>query len=130
MGIYWLLSNGLGSIAFVATCLIAIWVFGLRDKFEGEEGMSAYNVFNKGGQAIMGGFTGEQLEEQMRGSVISHKNRSSDSRSSIGNINDPLVSLSSGNKVTDKHLDERDKLKRRSAAAAAAELRIQQQQQR
>ena len=116
----WLISQDLGSIAFVASALLAIWFFGLRDKFQGEDGESAYSVFNKGGRAILGGFTGEQLEQQMRGGMT-HANLNSKS-TSHGDA--PLATT--GTSVSSK-LSENEKLKRRSAAAAAAERRLQQQ---
>ena len=120
---YWLVKNDLGSIAFVATCLLALWTFGLREKFDGEENMSAYSVFNRGGRAIMGGFTGEQFDQQMRGGVATGY-KTSASRNNVGDA--PLVSTA--DQKPPKELDEKDKLKRRSAAAAAAERRMQQQQ--
>ena len=117
---YWLVSRGLGVIAFVASALLAIWIFGLRDKFEGETTMSAYNVFNKGGKSILGGLTGEQVDEQMRGGMRYGK----PVEAKVDEDN-PLTSVV---KTTPKKLSESDKLKRRSAAAAAAEKRLSEQQ--
>ena len=118
----WLLSQDLGSIAFVASALLAIWFFGLRDKFQGEDGDSAYSVFNKGGRAILGGFTGEQFDQQMRGGMT-HAN--SNTKSTTNSSDAPLTTT--GTSVSSK-LSDGEKLKRRSAAAAAAERRFQQQQ--
>ena len=123
-GCVWLIHNDLGSIAFVGTVLLAIWVFGLREKFEGEDGPSAYSVFNKGGRAILGGFTGEQLDQQMRGGMTY-----------AGSISDkakvesdaPLTTTggASTSTATSSKLSGGEKLKRRSAAAAAAERRLE-----
>ena len=57
----------LGVLAFVGSILMAIWMFGLREKFESEETASAYSAFNEDGQAITGSFTTAQLEGQLRG---------------------------------------------------------------
>lgn len=117
----WLISNDLGSLAFVASALLAIWCFGLRDKFQGEQGDSAYNVFNKGGRAILGGFTGEQLDQQMRGGMTYNSNNKPKADSDA-----PLTTATTAASGS-TNISENEKLKRRSAAAAAAERRFQQQ---
>jgi hypothetical protein len=43
--------------AFVASVLLLIYVFGLREKFDSETTASAYSVFNDDSQGITGGFT-------------------------------------------------------------------------
>jgi hypothetical protein len=42
------------SVAGILTMILAIYVFGLREKWEGEV-ESAYSVFNPGARAIPGG---------------------------------------------------------------------------
>ena len=106
-----------GVIAFVGSILLAIWVFGLREKFAGEQTASAYSVFNKDGKAIVGGFTASQLDRQLRGTPRS------------GNLDDPVrgdVAKADTAEVSTKsmNLDEKERLKRRAAAAAAAEKRF------
>lgn len=60
---------GLGVVTFVMWVLVAIWMFGLRDKFSTETTASAYSVFNKDGRSIVGGFTASQFERQLRGPI-------------------------------------------------------------
>ena len=72
--------HDLGVIAFVMAILVGIWGFGFRDKFSNETTASAYSVFNKDGQAIVGGFTSSQFENQLRGPLARH----------TSNQNDPL----------------------------------------
>jgi hypothetical protein len=122
---WWLAKNGLGVIAFVASIFFAIWVFGLRDKFDGEQGSSAYSVFNAGGRAILGGFTGEQLENQMRGGFALRNSDTKHSTTTAGAA--PLTTTGGGE--TRKALSEKDKTRRRSAAAAAAERRMKERQE-
>jgi Uncharacterized conserved domain (SAYSvFN) len=116
---WWMISNDLGSIAFVGSVLLAIWRFGLRDKFDGEEGDSAYNVFNQGGRAILGSLTGEQVDQQMRGGMTYQKKEvkvSSDA---------PLTTTTVA--ASPSKLSDNEKVKRRAAAAAAAQRRMEQQ---
>lgn len=120
---YWFVSNGLGILVVIFSAFLALWVFGLREKFDGEDAQSAYSVFNKGGKAILGGFTGEQLENQLRGSS---RPRSLNSHDIPTNANTPLVTT-----VTDQkevRLNENEKVRRRCAALAAAERRLLEQQ--
>lgn len=126
----WLIYNDLGSIAFVGGVLLAIYTFGLRDKFDSEETSSAYSVFNNGGKAIPGGFTGDQLDQQLRGGVTNKFNCMGSATSSTSKGEDaPLVTTSDA-KIQKKVESDRDTLKRRSAAAAAAERRLKEQQQK
>ena len=117
----WLCVKGLGILAFSFSALLALWVFGLREKFASEESPSAYSVFNKGGQAILGGFTGEQLEGQLRGGNQTLPTNKENKASADA----PLVSIS----AKEKPVHANEKVKRRSAAAAAAERRLQQQKE-
>ena len=121
VGCAWCVRQGLGILAVVFSALLALWVFGLREKFDSEDSPSAYSVFNKGGRAILGGFTGEQLEAQLRGSS-GNKEKTLDS-----NNDAPLVTTTTNK--TQARLNENEKVKRRSAAAAAAERRLRQQDQ-
>eukprot|EP00977_Amphora_coffeiformis_P014791 scaffold4223_cov189-Amphora_coffeaeformis.AAC.51 len=122
----WLIAHDLAVLAVVGSIGLGIWHFGLRDKFASEETDSAYSVFNKGGRSILGGFTGEQLEGQLRGT-------GSNSSSSSAKMDEtrPLVTLSSSTTTTTTtpKMKEKNKLRQRSAAAAAAERRMQQKQQ-
>ena len=124
--VVWLVSNDLSVLAVVGSAALALWHFGLRDKFssESDDDNSAYSVFNKGGRSILGGFTGEQLEGQLRGGTNS-SNSASNSHDKVDD-SQPLVTLSSS---TPRKMSEKDKLRQRSAAAAAAERRMQQQQE-
>lgn len=110
-----LIQLDLGVIVFVGTVLAAIWVFGLREKFDSEETASAYSVFNRDGKAITGGFTTEQLEQQLRGTRGIVKEETSSGVPVLSSQKD-----SSAKPVCDKE----EKLRRRAAAAAAAERRM------
>lgn len=125
---YWLITNDLGSIAFVGSVILAIFTFGLREKFGSEETSSAYSVFNKGGKGIPGGFTGDQLDRQLRGGAVANNHHKSAATSTARDGNAPLVTTSDQS-LPKKRTSDKDKLKRRSAAAAAAERRFQEQQQ-
>ena len=121
----WCVRQGLDILAVVGSALLALWVFGLRDKFDSESSPSAYSVFNKGGQAIMGGFTGEQLDAQLRGGG-SHGQTFLDSNKKKSDKDDsPLVTTATSQKPV--RINENEKGKRRSAAAAAAEHRLRRQ---
>jgi Uncharacterized conserved domain (SAYSvFN) len=119
---FWLVQNDLGVIAFVVSILLIIYFFGLRDQFEGDGGsMSAYSVFNKGGKAMPGSLTGQQVDQQLRGGMKYNSNGDGGVHS-----DKPLTTTAT---TSTRPLTESDKLKRRAAAALAAERRIQQQQQ-
>mmetsp|Transcript_4937 Transcript_4937/g.7140 ORF Transcript_4937/g.7140 Transcript_4937/m.7140 type:complete len:143 (+) Transcript_4937:112-540(+) len=106
----------LGVIAFTLSILLAIWFFGLREKWTTEKTASAYSIFNENGQAIVGGFTAQQFENQMRGGLSAGQNDSSlDSIAAPKNQN----SKSERAPATDQ-----ERLKRRKAAAVAAERRL------
>lgn len=122
----WCARQGLGILAVVGSALLALWVFGLRDKFDSESSPSAYSVLNKGGQAILGGYTGEQLDAQLRGR--SSGQTSLDSNKKKSDKDDaPLVTTATRQKPAPLNVNE--KVKRRSAAAAAAERRLRRQQE-
>ena len=123
---YWLVRNGLGVVAIVGSILITIFVFGLRDKFEEGESMSAYNVFNKGGKAIMGSLTGDQVDAQLRGGIRFGK---PDNSGGGGNTQSDKPLTTTATLSGAKKQTEHDKLKRRANAAAAAERRMQQQRE-
>lgn len=106
----------LGVIAFVASVLLLIWVFGLRDKFNSETTASAYSVFNKDSQGITGGFTTAQLERQLRGGF-----RKNDATSSAPI---PVLEQHSLDMPSSKSVGGDEKVRRRQAAAAAAERRL------
>jgi len=114
----------LGVVAFVGSVLLAIWVFGLRDKFASEETASAYSVFNRDGKAIAGGFTAQQLDRQLRGGALG---------GTASNDDDPVHgSVATAVTATPKaeaaaKMSDAERLRRRTAAAAAAERRFQQQ---
>ena len=116
----------LGVVAFVGSVLLAIWVFGLRDKFASEETASAYSVFNRDGKAIAGGFTAQQLDRQLRGGALG-------GTASNANDDDPVRgSVAAADTATPKaeaaaKMSDAERLRRRTAAAAAAERRFQQE---
>ena len=125
---FWLIKTDLGSIAFVGTVLFAIYAFGFREKFDSEETSSAYSVFNKGGKAIPGGFTGDQLDQQLRGGMAAKINSMGNTTSKSKGGDAPLLTTS--DTILSKNISsDKDKLKRRSVAAAAAERRFQERQQ-
>jgi hypothetical protein len=116
-----LIYHDFGVLAFCGSVMFAIWSFGLRDKFSGEETGSAYSVFNKDGKAIVGGFTASQFERQMRGGIGRDEDNSSNPvKGSVTVASATLVSTSGA-----QSKDER--LRRRKAAAEAAERRLQQE---
>eukprot|EP00978_Attheya_sp_CCMP212_P046265 scaffold380892_cov57-Attheya_sp.AAC.4 len=110
----------LGVIGFVGSVLLAIWVFGLREKFDSEDTASAYSVFNKKGKAIAGGFTAAQFEQQMRGGANPNTSTMDDN---VG-----LASANNTNRQVPTKIGNSEKLRRRQAAAAAAERRSAVQQ--
>jgi hypothetical protein len=128
-----LMAWGFGVVAFGGSILLGIWVFGLRDKFSNEETASAYSVFNKDGQAIVGGLTAGQFDRQLRGGFAppaSNNNNNNDNtndnpvRGSIA-IAKTASSEHKGKANNDNKLGENERLRRRTAAAAAAERRFQ-----
>jgi hypothetical protein len=111
-----------GVIAFCLSVFLAIWVFGLREKFSNEETGSAYSVFNKDGKAIVGGFTASQFERQMRsGTNLNSTEEDDPIRGDVA-----TAEVTSSNIPSKTSADEQ--LRRRKAAAAAAERRYLQQQ--
>jgi hypothetical protein len=115
---------GFGVIAFCGSILLAIWTFGLRDKFSNEETASAYSVFNKDGQAIVGGFTAGQLDRQLRGGFARSTINADGDNPVKGSVATAEVSTTV---PAAKTTDANERLRRRTAAAAAAEKRFQTQ---
>jgi len=111
----------LGTVAFVGSVLLAIRTFGLRERFESEETASAYSVFNRSGKSIVGGFTAEQFDKQMRGGVAPAVNEAN----GIVTAGSPRHSVTRNSRIQNMTEDER--IRRRSASAAAAESRSSQQ---
>lgn len=112
-----LVYHDLGVIAFVMLVFVAIFGFGLRDKFSNETTASAYSVFNKDGKAIVGGFTASQFENQLRGPAMSRANPNDPLK---GNIAEALQNKSAGS----TSLSDNERAARRRAAAEAAERRL------
>ena len=119
-----LIYHDFGVLAFCGSVMIAIWTFGLREKFSGEETGSAYSVFNKDGKAIVGGFTASQFDRQMRGGIGRDEDHSANPVR--GSVTVAAANLGSTTKYG-AHSEE-ERLRRRKAAAAAAERRLQQEE--
>lgn len=110
----------LGILAFVGSVILGVWVFGMRDKFEGETTASAYSVFNKGGKSLPGSLTVHDIDQQLRsGGIVSGQEIMNDA-------DGPAESKTSGIGFTGFALtqsqDERDR-RRRAAADAALRRR-------
>ena len=115
-----LITLDFGVLAFSGSIVLAIWVFGLREKFSSEETASAYSVFNRDGKAIAGGFTAAQFDRQMRGGIA---NGAEDAvKGEIATAARGTLSGEGSSPV----LPDDERLRRRKAAAAAAERRFQQ----
>eukprot|EP00628_Pelagophyceae_sp_CCMP2097_P017063 CAMPEP_0206839646 /NCGR_PEP_ID=MMETSP0975-20121206/21529_1 /ASSEMBLY_ACC=CAM_ASM_000399 /TAXON_ID=483370 /ORGANISM="non described non described, Strain CCMP2097" /LENGTH=87 /DNA_ID=CAMNT_0054382103 /DNA_START=54 /DNA_END=314 /DNA_ORIENTATION=- len=56
---------GVGVPAGILLATAALFIFGFRDKWEGE--VSAYSVFNAGGKRLPGTYTAEQYDAELRG---------------------------------------------------------------
>lgn len=110
----------LGSLAFVLAVFYCLWSFGLREKFSNESTASAYSVFNKDGKSIVGGFTANQLERQLRGPLATGNSDPNDPLK--GSIAEHAGSSASSSK---EQVSEKERLERRRAAAEAAQRRIQ-----
>ena len=107
-----------GVIAFVMLVFVAIWGFGLRDKFSNERTASAYSVFNKDGRSIVGGFTASQFEDQLRGPLA----RTSAQNDPLkGPIAESQQENFSGGTAP---ISDAERIARRRAAAEAAERRL------
>lgn len=122
---YFLVAWDFGVIAFCGSILLAIWTFGLREKFSNEETASAYSVFNRDGKAIVGGLTASQFDRQMRGGGNIYNEENDDPvRGSVA-----VAASSTGGRQGTSSVSEDERLRRRKAVAAAAERRLQQQAQ-
>jgi hypothetical protein len=111
---------GFGVVAFCGSILLAIWWFGFREKFSNEETASAYSVFNKDGQAIVGGFTASQFDRQLRGGFAPRDDADNPVKGSIATAAE-VSTTAAAVKTTDAN----ERLRRRTAAAVAAEKRFQ-----
>lgn len=118
-----LVYSDLGILAFCGTVILGIWIFGLREKFSGEETGSAYSVFNRDGKAIVGGFTASQFDRQLRGGFGRNDDDSS-SNPVKGSVTKAAYSGSTTSFTPPSSEEER--LRRRKLSAAAAERRFQQ----
>lgn len=107
----------LGVLAFVMLVFVAIFGFGLRDKFSNEETASAYSVFNKDGRSIVGGFTASQFERQMRGGLAGSGDDSDNP------LKGPIAEHDKGT-TGGETVSENERLRRRRAAAEAAQRRL------
>jgi hypothetical protein len=114
-----LIYNDLGVVAFVLVVFVAIFGFGLRDKFSTEETASAYSVFNKEGRSIVGGFTASQFERQMRGPLAGGDDSDNPLKGPVAEHN--VISKSR----VGEQLSEQERVRRRRAAAEAAQHRVQ-----
>lgn len=119
--------HGLGVLAFFLSMFVAMYVFGLRDKFDSEQTASAYSVFNRNGQAIAGSLTATQLDRQLRGGGVSNANNEDASPSSSSNQGPATLSSTNSQKSPVKKSDNTEILRRRKAAAEAAERRAASQ---
>ena len=110
----------LGVLAFFLFVVALIFGFGLRDKFDSETTASAYSVFNKDGRAIVGGFTANQFDRQLRGSMPNMGRTADDP------LNGPIAeSARPSNRTNSKaEIPATEREKRRKAALEAAERRI------
>lgn len=117
----------LGVIAFVGSFVMAMWVFGLRDKFDGEQTASAYSVFNKGGKSLPGSLTAQDVDQQLRAGGFAN-NPDSASTKDQGVPTGPaepktMVGLESKGFTLNQNQEERVR-RRRAAADAALKRRI------
>jgi Uncharacterized conserved domain (SAYSvFN) len=115
-----LIVHDFGVVAFCGSVMLGIWIFGLREKFSGEETGSAYSVFNKDGKGIVGGFTASQFDRQMRGGFGGDDDASNPVRGSV------TILANSGSSGRPTVQSEEERLRRRKASAAAAERRLPQ----
>ena len=110
----------LGVLAFFLFFLASIFGFGLRDKFDDETTASAYSVFNKDGRAIVGGFTANQFDRQLRGSMPNTGRTADDP------LNGPIAEAAGPSNKTSSNakIPATEREKRRKAALEAAERRL------
>jgi Uncharacterized conserved domain (SAYSvFN) len=112
----------LGVLAFFLFVLVAIFGFGLREKFDNETIASAYSVFNKDGRAIVGGLTADQFDRQLRGSMPGEGRANNDP------LNGPIAEAqqrndSRSNQRNSSEISCSEREIRRKAALDAAERR-------
>ena len=122
----WCIVQGLGVLAFFGSLFLLGWVFGLGDSMQSSNTTwSAYSFFNPGGKSILGGFSGEQLEAQLRGTTAD--NQSVNERDHASSSDAPLLTTKTSIS-SHQSLSTQEKIRRRSAAAAAAERRQKRQE--
>lgn len=115
-----LIYHDLGVLSLFLFVMVAIWGFGLRDKFTNETTASAYSVFNKGGKAIVGGLTAGQFERQMRGSMPGEARADDPVHGPVAEAKQPQDSSTAKDS---RSLSTSEREKRRRATLAAAERR-------
>jgi hypothetical protein len=110
----------LGSVATILSILLALRIFGFREKWS-EEGLSAYSVFNPGVHAIPGTLSADHLDRQLRGEYgsASQPTNNGGQREMI-----PASSIRPVLHVAQLTTPE-ERERRREAQAAAAEKRKQ-----
>jgi hypothetical protein len=120
-----LIYHDFGVIAFVMLVFVGIFGFGLRDKFSNESTASAYSVFNKDGKGIVGGFTANQFENQLRGPLGRTIDKNDPVKGSIAESQQNVdKSTTSSTPASDA-----ERTARRKAAAEAAERRFNNQKE-
>lgn len=113
----WLVFIGLHQIAGMASIALAIYTFGFRERWQGENVASAYSVFNEGGQEIGGTFNAKQFDRQLRGIYGAAVDDDDDG---VAGVPVHVATAAPAQKI-----DDAEKLRRRKAAAAAAEKRFE-----
>ena len=122
--------KGLGTPAFVASVFMALYFFGFDKRWQGEDSLSAYSVFNEGGKELIGTFNTQEIERQVRGSHgVAALQADRVEREGGGRISSkrPLTSRDSPSSTHVRQtvkLSEDERVKRRVAAAEAAERRM------
>mmetsp|Transcript_888 Transcript_888/g.2498 ORF Transcript_888/g.2498 Transcript_888/m.2498 type:complete len:177 (-) Transcript_888:91-621(-) len=114
---------GYGVPAFLVLAMVAIVVFGTREKAADE--VSAYSVFNKGHSRLAGEFTAAQFDAQLRGTAAEHQDLVSLDAASRGTPLGPGHRL--GGTTVAPPATEADATARRRLLARAAERRFQRE---
>jgi hypothetical protein len=106
------------SIAVMGSIALAIYVFGVRERWQGEQTASAYSVFNDGGREIAGTFNARQFDRQLRGVYGGALDDDNDSGAGSG------APTHTAAKAPAEKISDDERVRRRKAAAAAAEARF------
>lgn len=108
----------LGVLAFFGTVVVALWLFGLRDKFDGETTASAYSVFNQGGKSLPGSTTMQDVDRELRGGGVA-ADHYYDTTAPSG---PPEIMIPAGGRgyFQDTTTSQEERSRRRKAAADAA----------